>query len=129
MPNLGNEPIETRTIIKTVGLIILIGLIISYILFQARFLIIGPKIVLEAEPATQQNNRTVTLSGNAYNITRLWLNDRRIYTDENGYFKEVLVLENGYTIATLKATDRYGRETRVVRSYVYTPASIIKNNE
>lgn len=97
--------------------------------FQARFLIIGPEIVLENEPSVQQNERIITLSGTARNITHLWLNDRQIYTDENGHFKEALVLGNGYTITTLKAKDRYGRETKVVRSFVYTPASIIKSNE
>lgn len=119
---------ELRSVLKIVGTITLLVLIALYVLFQARFLITGPQIILQNEPEVQQNARIVTLEGTALNITHLWLNDRQIFTDEQGYFKEALVLENGYTITTLRAKDRYGRETRVVRSFVYTPASIIKNN-
>ncbi len=119
--------IELRSALKLLGGVTLLGLAIIYILFQARFLITGPQIILKNEPTVEQNVRTITLEGTALNITHLWLNDRQIYTDEHGNFKESLVLENGYTITTLKAKDRYGRETKVVRSYVYTPASIIKS--
>ncbi len=118
--------LEFRTILITLGSLLLAGLAISYIVFQARFLIAGPQITLRNEVSILQNNRVVTLEGTAVNITHLWLNDRPIYTDEVGNFKEALVLENGYTIATLRAKDRYGRETRVVRPYVYTPASFNK---
>ena len=126
MFSLPSERFESRSLLKAAFLLGLLGLIIIYVLYQARFLITGPQIILDNEPAVQQNERIITLSGNALNITHLWLNDRQIYTDEKGYFKEALVLENGYTITTLKAKDRYGRETKVVRSFVYTPASIIK---
>lgn len=127
MFTLPNQAFEVQSILKLVGGIILAGLIISYVIFQARFLITGPQIVLEQEPDTKSNERVINLKGSAFNITHLWLNDRPIFTDENGDFEEALVLENGYTIATLRAKDRYGRETQVVRSYFYTPASIIKN--
>jgi hypothetical protein len=118
--------LETSSVLKFVGGAALLGLIGVYVGFQARFLITGPQIVLAFEPPTHQNERVVTLEGQAFNITHLWLNDRPIFTDEKGNFKEALVLENGYTITTLRAKDRYSRETRVVRSFVYTPASIIK---
>lgn len=101
-----------------------IGIILlSYAVFQARFLIVGPQIALVNEPNLQQNERRIFIEGKAYNISRLWLNDRQIFTDAQGNFKEALVLENGYTISTLRAEDRYGRSTTITRSYVYTPAS------
>lgn len=120
---------ETWTLRAWLRLIVgtaIIGLIGGYIAFQARFLIQGPIIVLLEEPGVQHSARTITLKGKAENITHLWLNDRPIFTDEAGYFTEALVLENGYTITTLRARDRYGRETRVVRPFVYTPLSISK---
>lgn len=94
-----------------------------YVLFQARFLIGGPQIVLSKELPITQNERQIFLSGGAHNISRLWLNDRPIFTDIKGNFNEALVLENGYTVATLRAEDRYGRETTITRNFVYTPAS------
>ena len=125
MPTLPNSPIETSSILKLIAGVILLAIVVVYVAFQARFLITGPQILLGAEPPTFQNERVLTLSGSAFNITHLWINDRQIFTDEEGNFREELVLENGYTITTLRAKDRYGRETRVVRSFVYTPSSIM----
>lgn len=105
----------------TLGLFLL-----SYAVFQARFLIIGPQISLTQEPDILQNERRIFLEGTAYNISRLWLNGRQIYTDAQGNFREALVLENGYTVSTLRAEDRYGRNTVISRSYVYKPASFIQ---
>ncbi len=119
--------IDFRTILLVLISLFLILLIVGYIVFQARFLIAGPVISLSNEPAVQHNERTIYLSGTAHNITHLWLNDRPIFTDAAGEFNEALVLENGYTVATLRARDRFGRETRVERPFVYTPASLPKN--
>lgn len=120
------EPINFRTIIKFSALSVGTMFVLIYITFQARFLIIGPQIVLAKHPDLRQNERQIFLVGAAHNISRLWLNDRPIYTDAEGNFKEALVLENGYTVATLRAEDRYGRETTVTQPFVYSPASFIQ---
>lgn len=112
-----------RTVLKWTALSCIGLLLLTYAVFQARFLIVGPQIALINEPSAHQNERRIFIEGTAYNISRLWLNDRQIYTDAEGYFKEALVLENGYTISTLRAEDRYGRSTEVTRSFVYTPSS------
>ena len=122
------DTLELRDILKFLGVTIAILLFSTYLSFQARYLIAGPQLTLDHEPPTSNTTRIVELTGTATNITHLWLNDRPIFTDEKGHFKEALILENGYTITTLKARDRYGRETEIVRSFVYTPASIIQYN-
>ena len=122
------DTIELRDILKFLGVTIAILIFGIYLSFQARYLIAGPQLALDQEPPTSNTTRIVELTGTATNITHLWLNDRPIFTDEKGHFKEALILENGYTITTLKARDRYGRETEIVRSFVYTPASIIQYN-
>lgn len=99
---------------------------ILYVLFQGRFMIIGPQITLAVEPTRVSNERVIYLEGTAFNISRLWLNDRQIFTNASGDFREALVLENGYTRSTLRAEDRYGRATTLERSFVYTPASVIQ---
>lgn len=103
------------------GTALLLALVSAYVLYQARFIIIGPEVRLIEPPTVIQNERVVTLAGQARNITSITLNGREIYTDESGYFKEAVVLENGYTIATLEATDRYGRATKVEAPFVFTP--------
>jgi Glucodextranase, domain B len=125
VPDFATSRITARGIVKYTLVAVFVGCLVVYITFQARFLIIGPEVTLIHEPDSVQNSPTVTLEGNVRNIAKITLNGRQIYTDQSGYFSETLVLENGYTIATIKATDRYGRETNVVRSFVYTPTSIM----
>ena len=74
-----------------------------------------------------QNSRQITLTGSASNISRLWLNGRPIFTDRNGQFTAAVILENGYTVTTLKAEDRYGRTTLITRPFVYVPASFTQS--
>jgi hypothetical protein len=114
-----------RTLLRYWFVAIAVLLMIFFVLFQARFLITGPRIVITDAPEGPQNDRQIVVAGTAYNISRLWLNDRLIYTDKQGNFKEAIVLENGYTIATLRAQDRYGRTTEVQKRLVYVPASFI----
>lgn len=118
--------ITLRTLLLFVLSIGAVALLGAYLIFQARFLILGPQITLEPTHIGRVNQPVVTLRGNARNITRLWLNDRPIFTDRTGRFEEALVLENGYTIATLTAEDRYGRRTELAREFVYVPATIVR---
>lgn len=124
MKGASSDTYPLRTLIKYWLIAIASLLTLGFVIFQARFLITGPRIVLEELPTGPHNVRQITLAGDAYNISRLWLNDRPIYTDAKGRFEEALVLENGYTIATLRAEDRYGRTTRVSTPLVYVPASL-----
>ena len=125
MTGLFFSKIRFRTIVN-VSLIIIAGTIIAlYVLYQARFLLEGPKLYLIDEPESVQNSQVVHLRGKASNISTINLNGRQIFTDRTGYFDEALLLENGYTIATIQATDRYGRTQRIVKQFVYTPTSII----
>jgi hypothetical protein len=109
-----------RILLAVLGVCMGLLLVLSYLTFQARFLLQGPIITLTEEPEIVQYERVIHLRGSVRNITRLTLNGRQIFTNEYGYFDEALMLENGYTIATLAATDRYGRVTTVVRPFVYS---------
>lgn len=117
--------LELRSFLKITFSLILFLLIVGYVAFQARFLLMGPIVHLTTETKPVYNERTIEIVGQADNITNITLNGRPIYTNENGVFSEKLVLENGYTIMTIRAHDRYGRETNLTRSFVYRPASSI----
>ena len=97
----------------------------GYFAFQARFLLQGPLITLVEPPDVVQTEPMINISGSAKNIVSLTLNDKPIYTDEFGNFNELLILENGNTIMTLRAKDRYGKERVVKRPFVYTQAELI----
>lgn len=96
--------------------------LVWYALFQSRLLISGPSLTLHADTKVPHDTRVVTVAGAARNVTAITLNDRPIFTDDEGNFHEQLVLENGYTILTLRARDRYGRETILEQPFVYAPA-------
>ncbi len=125
MTPLSITDLSARRILRasfTLGFIILI---VYYVGFQSRNLLGGPHITLTEPTTSVQQYPTVTLQGTTRNITHLSLNGKQIYTDEAGAFSYELVLENGYTIMTLYATDRFGRETSLSRPFVYVPASTI----
>ena len=90
-------------------LFLLLGLIIlTYTLFQAQKLISGPIIDIY----TPQNGATysqilIEIEGRARNASYLNLDDRPIFTDKNGYFKEKLLLSPGYNIIKLDARDKF----------------------
>lgn len=121
--------IKHTSLSKTVSFITFAGLILvfaGYALFQARLLITGPQVTLDKEIPANQTAQKITLSGQANNITQITLNGRNIETSEDGHFEEPLILENGYTIASIRAEDRYGREVVLEREFVYTPFSLIQ---
>ena len=109
------------TVLRWLSILTIIGVLLWYATFQARFFIIGPSITLRSNTRPSDDGRVATIEGVAENITAITLNDRPVFTDDAGNFREQLVLENGYTIMTLRAVDRYGREEVVTRSFVYTP--------
>ena len=125
MSGIFHSRIKFRSIVYAILVIGACTLITLYVVYQARFLIGGPQLYLIDEPDSIQNSQLVHLRGKASNISTISLNGRQIFTDKTGYFNEALLLENGYTIATIQATDRYGRTQRIVKQFVYTPTSII----
>lgn len=118
MSPLSYQPITFRTVILYLLALCGIAIFVVYVLFQARLLIEGPQIALVPQE-TVQNGRMVHIIGSAKNIVRITLNGRQIYTDKDGTFSEALVLENGYTVATLEAQDRYGRTTEATQTFVF----------
>ena len=121
MPTLFHRHFSLNLLVKLLLALTILSLLVFYALFQARLLITGPTISLSNELAYIQHERTITVSGNAQNIVSLTLNDRDIFTDDDGNFNEVLVLPDGYTIMTLKASDRYGRRTILEKQLMYQP--------
>ena len=95
-----------RSLAAFLGLIFII-----YCLFQARFLILGPRITIShPQDGEVVPTPAVTLSGYAYNAAWLSLNGQQIFTDEEGYWEEALLLAEGTSIISIRAEDRFGRE-------------------
>ncbi len=92
-----------------IGLFVFVGL---YSLFQARFIILGPRLaVYSPENGSSLASPVVTVTGRATNIAFISLNDRPIYVDKNGNWSEKLIAPEGLSIMTIRAKDRFGRST------------------
>ncbi len=61
----------------------------------------------------------INIEGVAKNISHISMNDRQMFTDEEGEFSEKLLLSYGYNIITVKAKDRFGRETKKTLELIY----------
>ena len=114
---------QFRTVVQASLIAVGLFCVAVYVLFQARFLLIGPQLWLVEEPDFRQSDRIVILHGSASNISRLWLNGRPVFTDPAGDFAVPVVLENGLTHTTLEAADRYNRRVVLERRFLYTPAT------
>lgn len=121
MPRLSVSGITLGTILKVLGILCLGGVILWYVLFQARSFLNGPVIEMQDTYQVVQSERVVPIHGVARNIVRITLNGREINTTKEGLFAEEIVLESGYTTMTIEAFDRFGRSTEVTREYVFKP--------
>jgi hypothetical protein len=91
-------------------LIIFFLLLASYALFQARFLILGPRLTILSPTDGAAVTTVIEVEGTATNVAWLTLDDRQIFTDEKGHFKEKLIVGKGTSIISVRARDRFGRE-------------------
>ena len=91
----------------------LLGLaILSYSFFQAEKIISGPIIeIYNPQSGATYKNPLIEVNGRARNVSYLNLNDRPIFTDKDGYFKEKLLLSPGYNVIKLDATDKFKAHT------------------
>jgi hypothetical protein len=93
----------------SIGFLIIIAL---YALFQARFIILGPTLSLISPlDGYVASSSLITVVGRARNATFISLDDRPIFLDEHGNFKETILAPKGLSTIIVKARDRFGRET------------------
>ncbi|OHB05523.1 MAG: hypothetical protein A3B22_02975 [Candidatus Zambryskibacteria bacterium RIFCSPLOWO2_01_FULL_47_33] len=94
-------------------LIILLILLIAYSLYQARALLVGPQIwIVNPQDGDTVKDPLVIVEGQSKNIAWISLNDRQIFTNEKGEWSEKVLVSPGLSIMTMKAHDRFGRETK-----------------
>ncbi len=99
---------SVKSLIKVAGFGLLGIVIVSYSLFQAWKMIQGPVITIYSpENGRTFNQALIEIEGRAKNISHLSLNDRPIFTDKSGYFKEKFLLSPGYNVIKLDATDKF----------------------
>ena len=99
---------NTRSIGKLIIYIIFGTIIALYSTFQAWKLLSGPIIeIYNPQNGATYNEALIEIAGRARNISYINLDDRPIFTDKNGYFKEKLLLSPGYNVIKLNASDKF----------------------
>ena len=116
---------DGKLMLRVLIVIIFVLVISGYSLFQAHNILSGPQIALASTVTSGAvvGQQAIDISGKAKNISFISLDDRPIYIDESGNFKEKLLLYPGYNIIRLYARDKFGAETEKKVELVYQPQS------
>lgn len=107
----------TRTtflrIIKIGFAILIILVIVAYALWRSSAYVQGPKITL-SEPINYASidSTTTDIIGRVERANNISLNGKAISIDEQGNFKETVILFPGANILTLEARDQFNRSVR-----------------
>jgi hypothetical protein len=95
---------------RYLAILIFVVALTGYVFFQARALILGPQVSIESprdgEVVTEE---VVSVSGQSRDIAWIELNGRQIFTDQDGFWEEKLLVSSGASIMTVKARNRFGR--------------------
>jgi len=103
---------KNNAVIRKFLIFILFVVIVVYSIFQAQKLINGPQIeVYSPKNGSTYSQVLIEVEGRAKNIAYLNMNDRPIFTDKTGYFKEKFLLSPGYNVIKLDASDKFKKYT------------------
>ena len=93
---------------------------VGYTLYEIHKVVFGPKItILSPENGSLATSSEIEIIGTTKNIQDISMNDRKIFIDEQGNFKEEMLLSYGYNIITLKANDKFGKNTEKELEIIY----------
>ncbi|HRZ30400.1 MAG TPA: hypothetical protein P5274_01905 [Candidatus Paceibacterota bacterium] len=100
-----------RSIIKPIIIIAVIFLVVGYSILKVKDLALGPEINLNS-PTEGESLKTdlVMVEGKAERISQIFINGRKIFTDEEGNFNEPYLLASGYNLLEIMAQDKFGRK-------------------
>ncbi|PIQ69486.1 MAG: hypothetical protein COY22_02785 [Candidatus Tagabacteria bacterium CG_4_10_14_0_2_um_filter_40_13] len=108
-----------RINIKLILIIPVVLFLGIYFLYQVRWYLLGPEIVIDSpRPGEITNDSYLSVKGRAFNISSLSMNGRQIFTDERGVFSEGLLLARGYNIIEITANDKFGRISKEKREVI-----------
>ena len=101
--------------------IISAALIAGYTLFEGHKLLEGPQIsIASPRDGSATSSPTVLVSGEAYNIAFLNIDNAPAYVDTKGHFMKVISPPPGYSVLTVTAKDQFGRTVSKVVHFTVT---------
>lgn len=109
--------------IRTTLILIVLLLILGYISWQFSIVFVRPQLNIEnpQEDEVVLDEDNIVFKGKIDSEANLFLNDRLMEVDSNGFFEKQVELLPGLNVLEFKAVSRFGKETVVVRRVIYTP--------
>ena len=121
-------PNHPQLIITIALTVIIAGTILGYAYLKTKDYIAGPQVtILSPSNGAALSDLIVEVVGTAKNISSISLDDRNIFVDEQGTFKEKLLLYPGYNIITVKAEDRYKRSVEKKLELIVKPRASVRD--
>ena len=112
----------------TTSILVVCGIIV-YIYIQSSTYLKGPQLkLLEPIDGTSTSSEIAIIRGVAKNISFITLDDNPIFANEDGEFSEKLILDPGYNIIRVKATDRFNRNIIDDIHITYKQSTTTENN-
>ena len=102
--------LNARILIKIAIIVIAVTIIASYSYYQVKDLLDVPRLtIFYPENGATLLEPILEISGKVENMSKITLNDRNIFVNEEGYFKENLLLMYGYNVVEIELQDRFGK--------------------
>ena len=110
----------TKNLIKIITISIILLCLFGYTTYEIQKLIFGPRIeIISPKNGSLASSSLIEITGIAKNIKDISLNDRKIFIDEQGNFNEKMLLSYGYNSFSIKASDKFGRDTEKIVEVIY----------
>lgn len=108
------------SLIKRILVLILLLGIASLIIYETRFVTHGPRIDIQSPvDGSSFTEPLITLTGTVSNVATMTINGNRALPRTDGDFSYPLALPEGYSLVTIRAQDRFGKETTLSLKYWY----------
>lgn len=114
------KDIKNKNIKWWVGFVSCLGLFLFIGFFsytKMSFILHGVQIRASIEH--NDNTSFAVVAGNADNAVHVSLNGREIYIDKDGGFREPIILIPGFSVITINATDKFGKNKEKKFELVY----------
>ena len=118
----------TPKIISFFAIVMAAIFIVSYFIYEVGFLVSPPKLIME-NPVQDMEifEQKFNVIGRTDYDSFVKINGQNITVDENGYFNKEINLSDGVNVLEIKAVNRLGKETNLIRRLVYTENKEINN--
>jgi len=94
-------------------------LLVFYLWYQLSNLLAAPFLVVES-PANDiiTSEETIGISGQTKRDSHIFINEREVEVNAEGFFKDEFRLEAGVNAAEIKSVNRFGRQTILIRKII-----------